>query len=154
MGYLMWLDYTVCLLPSLYAFHDNRVSVTLLNPITPTWSDTNSITYFLLSTHLSLFLWFPGTHSVTSGLFFYSLMSCKSCLFFYFFISLSFISLFCLSAQKRKLTMLNKQMSNSTSNQIFLSKAFKILILFVVLTSSSAFICWPWPRSDGLFYDQ
>ncbi len=70
MGCLMRVDYTVCLSPSLHASHDNRVSVTPFNPITPTWSDTNSITAFLLATRSSLFPWFPDTHSVTSGLFF------------------------------------------------------------------------------------
>jgi len=70
MGWLMSLDYTVCLSSSLHVSHDNRVSVTPFNSISPTWFDTGSITPFLLSTHLSLLPQFPDTHSVTSGLFF------------------------------------------------------------------------------------
>lgn len=109
---LMRVDYTVWLSPSLRASHDNRVSVTPFNPITPTWSDTNGMTPFLLSARPSPFPWFPDTHSVTSGGGVYSSISCKSgCtsppLIFCLLLkpSLSFIpplSLFCLLAQQEK----------------------------------------------------
>lgn len=62
---------------SLHASHDKSVSVTPFNPITPTWSDTNSITSFLLL-HLFasplLISWYSSCHQ--SG--FYSLMSWKT----------------------------------------------------------------------------
>lgn len=77
MSCLMRLDCTVRLSSSLHASHDTSVSVTPFNPITPTWSDTNSITSFLLLHLLAsplLISWYSSCHQ--SG--FYSLMSWKA----------------------------------------------------------------------------
>lgn len=62
---LMRVDYTVWLSAALHASHDNRVSVAPFNPITPTWSDTNSITPSFLSTHsfpFPLIFWYSFCH--------------------------------------------------------------------------------------------
>lgn len=124
MGCLMRVDYTAWLSPSLHASHDNSVSVTPFNPITPTRSDTNSITPFLLCTRSSLLPWFSDTHSVT-GLFFYSLMSWMSaagCISLPPFCLLSFNSLVCFFflAQQGKLRTPDNQTSKPCPMNLFL----------------------------------
>lgn len=77
-----WGQITPCgTSPSLHASHDSRVSVTPFNPITPTWSDTNSITalFLLLSTRLvslPLICWYSFCHQ--RSVFFSILMSWKA----------------------------------------------------------------------------
>lgn len=135
MGCLMRIDYTVWLSPSLHASHDNRVSVTPFNPITPTWSDTNSITPFLPSTRSSLFPWLPVTHSVTGGLY-----------LFIFFIAwwagslkqaLSLFLVSCLALKPRLFYL-------SSVSSLFRSEPLKTKRCFY----STEPLSWHWPAAE------
>lgn len=146
MGCLMRLDYSVWLSPPLHASHDNRVSVTSFNPITPTWSDTNSITPFLLSTSLGslpLIFWYSFCHQRSV---FYSLMSWKSVVssislplsFFVFFSDhlclLPFISLLCLFGTAGKN---QNRIRKHCPKPFFIALSVKNTAFFMALASNS-----------------